>query len=97
MVRVSQEYRIPGHHKGKHRPNGFDYNVVRFGRGRGSLNTFTGLCSVNTDVKLRAAYKMRGEPAVRLKRAGAPPPSYRPDNLTATCQKHCQYLSYDSY
>lgn len=46
VVRVSQEYRVLGRHKGDDRPSHFDYNGVRFGQD--TLNVFAGLCAVDT-------------------------------------------------
>jgi 3-deoxy-7-phosphoheptulonate synthase len=46
VVRVSQEYRVLGRHKGDDRPSHFDYNGVRFGQD--SLHVFAGLCAVDT-------------------------------------------------
>lgn len=46
VVRVSEEYRVLGRHKGDDRPTHFDYNGVRFGQD--TLNLFAGLCAVDT-------------------------------------------------
>ncbi|MGE3844287.1 MAG: 3-deoxy-7-phosphoheptulonate synthase, partial [Vicinamibacterales bacterium] len=46
VVRVSQEYRVLGRHKGDDRPSHFEYNGVRFGQD--TLNVFAGLCAVDT-------------------------------------------------
>ena len=45
VVRVSQEYRILGRHKGDDRPSHFEYNGVRFGQD--TFNVFAGLCAVD--------------------------------------------------
>src|SRR5215204_6582315 len=45
-VRVSEEYRIVGRHKGDDRPSSFDYKGVRFGQD--TLTVFAGLCAVDT-------------------------------------------------
>ena len=45
VVRVSEEYRVLGRHKGDNRPTHFDYNGVRFGQD--TLNVFAGLCAVD--------------------------------------------------
>jgi 3-deoxy-7-phosphoheptulonate synthase len=44
-VRVSEEYRVIGRHKGDERPTHFDYKGVRFGQD--TLNVFAGLCAVD--------------------------------------------------
>jgi len=46
VVRVSEEYRVLGRHKGDDRPTHFDYNGVRFGQD--TLHVFAGLCAVDT-------------------------------------------------
>lgn len=46
VVRVSEEYRVVGRHKGDDRPTFFEYNGVRFGQD--TLNVFAGLCAVDT-------------------------------------------------
>ncbi len=46
VVRVSQEYRVLGRHKGDDRPSYFDYKGVRFGQD--TLHVFAGLCAVDT-------------------------------------------------
>ena len=45
-VRVSEEYRVVGRHKGDDRPTSFDYKGVRFGQD--TLHVFAGLCAVDT-------------------------------------------------
>lgn len=45
VVRVSQEYRILGRHKGDERPSHFEYNGVRFGQD--TFHVFAGLCAVD--------------------------------------------------
>ena len=45
VVRVSEEYRVLGRHRGDRRPSGFDYNGVRFDQD--SLHVFAGLCAVD--------------------------------------------------
>src|SRR3954453_11156140 len=46
VVRVSEEYRVIGRHKGDERAAHFEYNGVRFGQD--TLNVFAGLCAVDT-------------------------------------------------
>src|SRR5687768_4806387 len=44
-VRVSEEYRVIGRHKGDQRDAHFDYQGVRFGQD--TLHVFAGLCAVD--------------------------------------------------
>jgi 3-deoxy-7-phosphoheptulonate synthase len=45
-VRVSEEYRVVGRHKGDERPAEFEYKGVRFNQD--TLHVFAGLCAVDT-------------------------------------------------
>jgi len=46
VVRVSEEYRVLGRHRGDQRPSHFDYQGLRFGQD--TLHVFAGLCAVDT-------------------------------------------------
>ncbi len=46
VVRVSEEYRVLGRHRGDQRPSHFDYQGLRFGQD--TLNVFAGLCAADT-------------------------------------------------
>src|SRR5258708_27615623 len=46
VVRVSEEYRVLGRHKGDGRSAHFDYQGLRFGQD--TLHVFAGLCAVDT-------------------------------------------------
>jgi len=46
VVRVSEEYRVVGRHKGDERSTSFEYKGVSFGQD--TLNVFAGLCAVDT-------------------------------------------------
>src|SRR2546425_7430006 len=46
VVRVSEEYRVLGRHRGDDRSSHFDYQGLRFGQG--TLHVFGGLCAVDT-------------------------------------------------
>ena len=46
VVRVSEEYRVLGRHRGDQRPSHFDYRGLRFGQD--TLNVFAGLCAADT-------------------------------------------------
>ena len=46
VVRISEEYRVLGRHKGDVRPSDFTYNGIHFSQD--TLNIFAGLCAVDT-------------------------------------------------
>ena len=46
VVRVSEEYRVLGRHRGDQRPSHFDYRGLRFGQD--TLHVFAGLCAADT-------------------------------------------------
>ncbi len=52
VVRVSQEYRILGRHKGEHRALAWDHKGVEFGQEH--LHVFAGLCAVDTPEHVEA-------------------------------------------
>ena len=67
VVRVSEEYRVLGRHKGDDRPSGFDYNGVHFGQD--NLNVFAGLCAVDSAQSaelMMAALKANGQVCTRM-------------------------------
>jgi 3-deoxy-7-phosphoheptulonate synthase len=67
VVRVSEEYRVLGRHKGDDRPSGFDYNGVHFGQD--NLNLFAGLCAVDSPQSVElmmAALKANGQVCTRM-------------------------------
>lgn len=66
-VRVSEEYRVLGRHKGDNRDSHFDYQGVRFGQD--TLHVFAGLCAVDnpTNVELMMqALKANGQICTRM-------------------------------
>jgi 3-deoxy-7-phosphoheptulonate synthase len=67
VVRVSEEYRVVGRHRGDHRPSHFDYQGLRFGQD--TLHVFAGLCAVDTkehvELMLRAL-RDRGQVCTRM-------------------------------
>ncbi len=66
-VRVSEEYRILGRHKGDKRPTEFEYNGVRFGQD--NLNIFAGLCAVDSPESVEtmmAALRENGQVCTRM-------------------------------
>jgi 3-deoxy-7-phosphoheptulonate synthase len=67
VVRVSEEYRVVGRHKGDERPTSFDYKGVRFGQD--TLNVFAGLCAVDTREhveRMMRALRDRGQVCTRM-------------------------------
>ena len=56
-VRVSEEYRVLGRHKGDNRDSHFDYQGVRFGQD--TLHVFAGLCAVDNPTNVEI-FKMLG-------------------------------------
>jgi len=81
-VRVSEEYRVIGRHRGDGRPAHFDYQGVRFGQD--TLNVFAGLCAVDTrenvETMMRALHT-QGQVCTRM---GA----YKPRTSTYSFQGH---------
>ena len=67
VVRVSEEYRILGRHKGDSRPSHFEYQGLRFGQD--TLHVFAGLCAVDTpqNVELMCqALEQNGQTCARM-------------------------------
>jgi 3-deoxy-7-phosphoheptulonate synthase len=67
VIRVSEEFRVLGRHKGDNRPTHFDYQGLRFGQD--TLHVFAGLCAVDTrehvDIMMRAL-KDNGQQCTRM-------------------------------
>jgi 3-deoxy-7-phosphoheptulonate synthase len=66
-VRVSEEYRVLGRHKGDDREAHFEYQGVRFGQD--TLNVFAGLCAVDTPAnveKMMRALQQHGQVCARM-------------------------------
>ena len=67
VIRVSEEYRVLGRHKGDTRPAYFDYQGLRFGQD--TLHVFAGLCAVDTPEHVEAmmrALQAHGQPCTRM-------------------------------
>ncbi len=67
VVRVSEEWRVLGRHRDDRRPTGFEYNGVRFDQD--NLNTFAGLCAVDTPEhveKMLRALRENGQVCTRM-------------------------------
>jgi 3-deoxy-7-phosphoheptulonate synthase len=67
VVRVSEEYRVLGRHKGDDRPAWFDYQGLRFGQD--TLHIFAGLCAVDTPEHVEQmcrALQLNGQVCTRM-------------------------------
>jgi 3-deoxy-7-phosphoheptulonate synthase len=67
VVRVSEEYRVLGRHKGDNRSTSFEYNGLRFGQD--TLHVFAGLCAVDSPEhveKMMKALKDNGQVCTRM-------------------------------
>ena len=67
VVRVSEEYRVLGRHKGDTRATDFEYNGVTFSQD--NLNIFAGLCAVDTPEhveRMMQALKEHGQVCTRM-------------------------------
>ncbi|MGI8787916.1 MAG: 3-deoxy-7-phosphoheptulonate synthase [Pyrinomonadaceae bacterium] len=82
VVRVSEEYRILGRHKGDTRTAFFDYRGVRFGQD--TLNVFAGLCAVDSPESVEAMMKALRENNQVCTRMGA----YKPRTSPYSFQGH---------
>lgn len=67
VIRVSEEYRVLGRHRGDTRPTHFDYQGLRFGQD--TLHVFAGLCAVDSrehvEIMMRAL-KDNGQQCTRM-------------------------------
>jgi 3-deoxy-7-phosphoheptulonate synthase len=82
VVRVSEEYRVIGRHKGDDRAAHFDYQGVRFGQD--TLNIFAGLCAVDTLENVRTMMRALQENNQVCTRMGA----YKPRTSPYSFQGH---------
>ncbi len=82
VVRISEEYRVLGRHKGDDRPTYFDYNGVRFGQD--TLNVFAGLCAVDTPEHVEMMMKALRDHGQVCTRMGA----YKPRTSPYAFQGH---------
>lgn len=82
VVRVSEEYRVLGRHKGDDRPTHFEYNGVRFGQD--NLNVFAGLCAVDTPEHVEMMMKALRDHGQVCTRMGA----YKPRTSPYSFQGH---------
>ena len=81
-VRVSEEYRVIGRHKGDEREAHFDYQGVRFGQD--TLHVFAGLCAVDTPANVESMVRALSEHGQICTRMGA----YKPRTSPYSFQGH---------
>jgi 3-deoxy-7-phosphoheptulonate synthase len=82
VVRVSEQYRVIGRHKGDDRPTHFDYKGVRFAQD--SLNVFAGLCAVDTRESVEVMMRALRDAGQVCTRMGA----YKPRTSPYSFQGH---------
>jgi len=82
VVRVSEEYRILGRHKGDSRPSHFEYQGLRFGQD--TLHVFAGLCAVDTPQHVELMCRALREHGQTCTRMGA----YKPRTSPYSFQGH---------
>jgi 3-deoxy-7-phosphoheptulonate synthase len=88
-VRVSEEYRVLGRHKGDNRDSHFDYQGVRFGQD--TLHVFAGLCAVDNPKSVELMMRALNENGQICTRMGA----YKPRTSPYSFQGHgSKCLSY---
>jgi 3-deoxy-7-phosphoheptulonate synthase len=76
VVRVSQEYRVLGRHKGDTRPCEFEYNGLKFSQD--NLHVFAGLCAVDTPEHVEMMMKALQQHGQVCTRMGAYKPRTNP-------------------
>src|SRR6266511_3433428 len=91
-VRVSEEYRVLGRHKGDDRDSHFEYQGVRFGQD--TLHVFAGLCAVDTPANVERMMRALNEHGQICTRMGA----YKPRTSPYSFQGHgkaCLHYVFD--
>jgi 3-deoxy-7-phosphoheptulonate synthase len=91
-VRVSEEYRVLGRHKGDDRSSYFEYQGVRFGQD--TLHVFAGLCAVDTPANVELMMRALSEHGQTCTRMGA----YKPRTSPYSFQGHgkaCLHYVFD--
>ncbi|HEY8185683.1 MAG TPA: hypothetical protein VIF64_06425 [Pyrinomonadaceae bacterium] len=81
-VRVSEQYRVIGRHKGDNRDAHFDYQGVRFGQD--TLHVFAGLCAVDNPANVELMMRALSENGQICTRMGA----YKPRTSPYSFQGH---------
>ena len=82
VVRVSEEYRVLGRHKGDDRPAWFDYQGLRFGQD--TLHIFAGLCAVDVPEHVERMCRALRDNGLNCTRMGA----YKPRTSPYAFQGH---------
>ncbi len=82
VVRVSEEYRVLGRHRGDTRPAHFDYNGITFSQD--TLHIFAGLCAVSSPEHVEAMFKALRDHGQITARMGA----YKPRTSPYAFQGH---------
>src|SRR5712691_8008830 len=82
VVRVSEEYRVLGRHKGDGRSAHFDYQGLRFGQD--TLHVFAGLCAVDTPENVETMMRALRDNGQVCTRMGA----YKPRTSPYSFQGH---------
>ncbi|HEX8889682.1 MAG TPA: hypothetical protein VF779_10915 [Pyrinomonadaceae bacterium] len=90
VVRVSEEYRVIGRHKGDDRAAHFEYQGVRFGQD--TLNVFAGLCAVDTLENVEQMMRSLQENLQVCARMGAYKPRTSPYSFQGHGRKCLPYV-----
>jgi 3-deoxy-7-phosphoheptulonate synthase len=89
-VRVSEEYRVIGRHKGDQRDSHFDYQGVRFGQD--TLHVFAGLCAVDTPANVELTFRALSDHGQVCTRMGAYKPRTSPYSFQGHGKACLQYV-----
>ena len=89
-VRVSEEYRVLGRHKGDNRDSHFDYQGVRFGQD--TLHVFAGLCAVDNPTNVELMMRALSENGQICTRMGAYKPRTSPYSFQGHGSKCLKYV-----
>ena len=92
VVRVSEEYRVLGRHRGDDRSSHFDYQGLRFGQD--TLHVFAGLCAVDTAEHVELMMRALRDHGQVCTRMGA----YKPRTSPYSFQGHgkeCLFYVFD--
>ena len=89
-VRVSEEYRVLGRHKGDNRDSHFDYQGVRFGQD--TLHIFAGLCAVDNPRNVELMMRALSENGQICTRMGAYKPRTSPYSFQGHGNKCLKYV-----
>jgi len=82
VIRVSEEYRVLGRHRGDTRPTHFDYQGLRFGQD--TLHVFAGLCAVDSREHVETMMRALKANSQQCTRMGA----YKPRTSPYAFQGH---------